>query len=173
MRSTPWPKLTLRTVTVSPMPLLCLAMTVPSNACSRSFSPSLIFTCTRMVSPGRKSGCALSRLFFTMTLVNSALFIRFAFLYKLAAQQIGPNPRRFFERGLKSPLPDLLVITAQQNFRRLPPAKFSGPRILRTIEQAVFTERFSHGRLRIPQNSFAQARDHIHHHRRRQLAAAQ
>ena len=59
IRSTPWPKLTLRTVMVRLTPLLCWAITVPSNACNRSLSPSLIFTCTRMVSPGRNSGWPL------------------------------------------------------------------------------------------------------------------
>jgi len=44
MRSTPWPKLTLRTVMFSPKPVFLRAIRVPSNACRRSFSPSRIFT---------------------------------------------------------------------------------------------------------------------------------
>src|ERR1700733_7016472 len=55
MRSTPWPKLILRTVKEPWGPFLT-AMTIPSKAWRRSLSPSLIFTCTRMVSPGAKSG---------------------------------------------------------------------------------------------------------------------
>src|SRR5262249_30015742 len=58
MRSTPWPKLTLRTVKLPPGPLR-REMTVPSNACPRSLSPSLIFTWTRTVSPGLISGMSL------------------------------------------------------------------------------------------------------------------
>ena len=55
MRSTPSPKLILRTVKVGASPWL-LRMTMPSNAWTRSFSPSLIFTWTRTVSPGSNSG---------------------------------------------------------------------------------------------------------------------
>src|SRR5437868_5505131 len=55
MRSTPWPKLILRTVKLACGPLL-FEITTPSKACRRSLSPSLIFTWTRTVSPGRKPG---------------------------------------------------------------------------------------------------------------------
>src|SRR5579871_4404148 len=55
MRSTPCPKLILRTVKLACGPLSRL-ITTPSNACTRSLSPSLIFTCTRTVSPGRNAG---------------------------------------------------------------------------------------------------------------------
>src|SRR5215469_5038740 len=55
MRSTPWPKLILRTVKLACGPLSRL-ITTPSNACTRSLSPSLIFTWTRTVSPGRNAG---------------------------------------------------------------------------------------------------------------------
>src|SRR5262245_47797608 len=57
MRSTPTPNDVLRTVIVSATPFPRRAMTTPSNACSRSlFSPSLMRTWTRTVSPGIKSG---------------------------------------------------------------------------------------------------------------------
>src|ERR1035437_8407590 len=55
MRSTPWPKLILRTVKVPWGPLL-MAMTRPSKACKRSASPSLILTWTRVWWPGTNSG---------------------------------------------------------------------------------------------------------------------
>src|SRR4051794_11582481 len=55
IRSTPCPKLILRTVKVPCGPLL-MAMTRPSNACRRSLSPSLIFTWTRIWSPGTNVG---------------------------------------------------------------------------------------------------------------------
>src|SRR6516165_4267100 len=60
MRSTPCPKLILRTVKLGCVPPL-LAMTSPSNAWRRSLSPSLIFTCTRTVSPGRNCGKSVRR----------------------------------------------------------------------------------------------------------------
>src|SRR5262252_6596474 len=55
MRSTPCPKLILRTVKLACGPRL-RAITTPSKACRRSLSPSLIFTCTRIVSPALNSG---------------------------------------------------------------------------------------------------------------------
>src|SRR5580704_3687680 len=55
MRSTPWPKLILRTVKV-PCGPLHVAMTMSSKAWRRSFSPSRILTWTRTVSPGPKEG---------------------------------------------------------------------------------------------------------------------
>src|SRR5580704_17421825 len=76
IRSTPWPKLTLRTVMLSPKPVLLRAITVPSKACRRSLSPSLIFTWTRMVSPGRKVGTASARLFLLMNFDNNAFCMK-------------------------------------------------------------------------------------------------
>src|ERR1039458_4815111 len=81
MRSTPWPKLTLRTVIVSPNPVLLRAMTVPSKAWSRSLSPSLIFTWTLMVSPGRKVGTASGRLFLLMNFVNNAFCMEISLIF--------------------------------------------------------------------------------------------
>ena len=60
MRSTPWPKLILRTIKLGWVPLL-FEMTRPSNICTRSLSPSLIFTCTRTVSPDLNSGRSVRR----------------------------------------------------------------------------------------------------------------
>src|ERR1017187_7784494 len=72
IRSTPWPKLTLRTVMLSPMPMPLRAINTPSKAWRRSFSPSLILTCTLMLSPGRNSGNSFSRLFLIINLANNA-----------------------------------------------------------------------------------------------------
>ena len=47
---------TFRTVNVSPVPDPRRLITVPWKTWIRSLSPSLIFTCTRTVSPGLKSG---------------------------------------------------------------------------------------------------------------------
>src|SRR6266545_1240173 len=61
IRSTPTPAEILRTVKVSLMPPPRRAMQIPSNACSRSFSPSRTRTMTRTVSPGAKAGMSVFR----------------------------------------------------------------------------------------------------------------
>src|SRR5690348_2342097 len=61
VRSTPTPKLILRTVNVSRSPLPCRRMTTPWNTCTRDREPSTTRTCTRRVSPGRKSGTSSRR----------------------------------------------------------------------------------------------------------------
>jgi len=50
------PKLTLRTVMLSPSRIVA-GNDCAFKACNRSLSPSLILTCTRIVSPGEKWGC--------------------------------------------------------------------------------------------------------------------
>ena len=59
VRSTPTPKLTLRTVNVSRMPLPLRRITTPWNTCVRSRLPSTTRTCTFSVSPGANSGMSL------------------------------------------------------------------------------------------------------------------
>src|SRR6478735_3364988 len=61
VRSTPTPKLTLRTVNVSRTPLPLIRITTPWNTCTRSRLPSTTRTCTFSVSPGPKSGMSLRR----------------------------------------------------------------------------------------------------------------
>src|SRR5262245_31957398 len=61
VRSTPTPKLTLRTVNVSRTPLPLIRMTTPWNTCTRSRVPSTTRTCTLRVSPGPKSGMSVRR----------------------------------------------------------------------------------------------------------------
>src|SRR6187401_498007 len=61
VRSTPTPKLTLRTVKVSRTPLPLIRITTPWNTCTRSRVPSTTRTCTFNVSPGPKSGMSLRR----------------------------------------------------------------------------------------------------------------
>src|SRR5437660_169657 len=56
MRSTPTPYDTLRTVKVELRCPRFLRMTTPSKIWMRSLSPSLIFVCTRTVSPTRNAG---------------------------------------------------------------------------------------------------------------------
>src|SRR5260221_496642 len=183
MRSTPWLKLTFRTVIVSPIPVLFLAISVPSNACSRSLSPSLILTCTRIVSPGRNSGMSV-RLCLFMNLVNSALFIcllpySFYLLCRKTApslsrlrnpQQIRAQPAGLLDRRLPPPAADLLVVPAQQHLGYTDAAKLGPPRILRTIQNPVgLAERLHHSRILIPQHTRHAARDHIDHHGGRQF----
>src|SRR6202521_3447592 len=166
MRSTPCPKLTLRTVMVSPMPVLWRAMTVPSKACRRSLSPSLILTCTRMVSPGRNSGRSV-RWFLLTILVMTALCIISSLLSQFfPVQQIGAKATGFFPGRVSPPLPDLLVVSPKQHLRRLPAAKLRRPRILRPVEQTLLAERFIDDRGLVPQHAFLQASHRIHHHRR-------
>jgi hypothetical protein len=59
----PTPLLILRTVNVALTPLPRRAMTTPSNACRRSFSPSFTRTLTRTVSPARNGGTLRSHSF--------------------------------------------------------------------------------------------------------------
>src|ERR1019366_330087 len=73
MRSTPCPKLILRAVKLVWSPWL-LEMTTPSNACKRSLSPSLIFTWTRTVSPGLKSGRSVRRVLASRRSIIGELF---------------------------------------------------------------------------------------------------
>src|SRR6476469_4383023 len=62
VRSTPTPKLTLRTVNVSRTPSPCRRMTTPWNSWTRERLPSTTFTCTLRVSPARKAGTSSRRL---------------------------------------------------------------------------------------------------------------
>src|ERR1043166_7122876 len=109
-------------------------MTTPSNACRRSLSPSLIFTCTRTLSPGANSGMSVRlalarsfsmiRLVMTLSLVSEIL--KFAFLcffardlgkqfflfvaQRGAIQKIGPVAQRLFQRRPAAPAAYLFVV---------------------------------------------------------------
>src|SRR6266516_6621257 len=61
VRSTPTPKLTLRTVIVSRTPPPCRRITTPWKTWMRERLPSTTRTCTFNVSPGRKSGTSSRR----------------------------------------------------------------------------------------------------------------
>src|SRR5271156_6685628 len=78
IRSTPWPKLILRTVKLGCAPRV-REITTPSKACRRSFSPSLILTCTLIVSPGPNLGRSVRR-DFASTFSIIGLRIKFPFL---------------------------------------------------------------------------------------------
>src|SRR5450631_2949019 len=124
MRSTPWPKLILRTVKLACGPLSRL-MTTPSNTCTRSLSPSLIFTWTRTVSPGWNAGRSVRS-----DLASSFSMIRFDIVVgpsSLAAfylsqnlcvvvaelrafQQVRTVAQRLLQCLLATPFADLLVV---------------------------------------------------------------
>src|ERR1700749_607377 len=74
MRSTPWPKLILRTVKLACAPEVFL-ITTPSNACRRSLSPSLILTCTRTLSPGLKLGCVRCTLAMNFVMIGDDIVL--------------------------------------------------------------------------------------------------
>src|SRR5690349_13197838 len=88
--------------------------------------------------------------------------------------QVRPLTRGFLERRPFSPLADLLVVPAQQNFGHAPAAKFRRTRILRAVQHArIALEGLEHCRVRIPQHSRDEPRDDVDYHRRRQFTAAQ
>src|SRR5579871_6025072 len=164
MRSTPWPKLILRTVKLACGPLSRL-MTTPSKACTRSLSPSLIFTWTRTVSPGRNAGMSVrwdlassfSMIRFDMMVIlrlsisksrsilsghaaldvvqNSTVFVA----QFRAFQQVRTVAQRFLQCLLAPPAADLVVIAVEQNFRHRHTAKIRGTRVVRIVEQSAGT----------------------------------
>src|SRR5579872_2245269 len=171
MRSTPWPKLTLRTVMVSLMPVLLRAMTVPSNTWRRSLSPSLILTCTLMVSPGRNSGWVAC--LFLFRILAMVAFCIISSLLSQTFQQIRTLPLGFFPRCASTPLANLFVVAANQHCGHLPAAKLRGPGVMWPVEQPFLAERLVHGGAFIPQHSGFEASHRIHHHRGSQFAPAQ
>src|SRR5512140_912792 len=171
--STPCPKLILRTVMVSPIPVFLRAMTVPSYACRRSLSPSLILTCTRIVSPGRNSGTSLF-LPLLMNFVNNGLFMT---LLSQSLQQFRPQARRLLHRRSMAPAADFLVISAEQHLRRLPASPFRGPRILRAVQDARHVrgaaEGLPQGRVLVAEHSRHKPRHRVYNHRGGQFSTAQ
>src|SRR5690349_11886265 len=138
MRSTPTPAEILRTVNVALIPAPRRPMQTPSNACSRSLSPSRTRTITRTVSPGSNAGMLVlspSRstarsLFMTVSLYPSCLVVLFR-------QQIGPPlARQPLGFGLAPPR-DLRVVAAQQYRRHIHSAIARRPGIARRRQQAV------------------------------------
>src|SRR5438132_13789578 len=77
MRSTPTPYDTLRTVKVELRCPRLRRMTTPSKIWIRSLSPSLIFVCTRTVSPTRNAGtCPRASGFTFLSSTSSIAFAR-------------------------------------------------------------------------------------------------
>src|SRR6266403_403446 len=103
-------------------------MQMPSNTWMRSLSPSLIFTCTLMVSPGLNPGISVRSCCFS-TMSNA--FIDFSNLL----HQIGPVSLRLLHRRYLPPLADSFVITRYKNFGHLPSPEFRRPRVMRMFDQ--------------------------------------
>src|SRR5437762_4170908 len=127
MRSTPTPAEILRTVKVALIPAPRRPMHTPSNACSRSLSPSRTRTMTRTVSPGSNAGRLVLRPSRSTALSRS---IRSPSIL-ISAPQIGP-PLACQPLGLRRPPGrDLLVVTAQQYRRDIHSAIARRPRVAR------------------------------------------
>src|ERR1700682_2893198 len=170
---------------LSPSPVLLRAITVPSNAWRRSLSPSLILTCTRMVSPGLNVGRS-ARLFFCMNFDINAFCMTISLIFYLTLrgrrfagpiEQIRAQPRSLLPGRLPAKASNLLVISVQQHLWRLPSPEIRGPGPVGTVPQTLPVSGFLQGlkgrRPLIPQHSRKQPRDRTHDHRRRQFASAQ
>src|SRR5262249_37020049 len=152
-----------RTVKEARPPSPRLRMTTPSNACSRSFSPSMTFTCTRTVSPGAKPlrsflSCpaSTSRIASMRRPLPRSLLGREAPLeplYHLSilgselrrVEQAGPRPPRAVQRLRPPPARDARVVAGEQHRRHPLAAELFGPRVLRRLQQPVL-ERLALGR---------------------------
>src|SRR5919204_100850 len=131
MRSTPTPYDTLRTVKVEFRWPRLRRMTTPSKIWIRSLSPSLIFVCTRTVSPTRNAGTWPRASGFTFRCsTNSIAFAR------IFAPLLRPAPAR-----------DARVVAAEQRFRHRHPPEFGRPGVLRPLEQHLGPERLAPGTL--------------------------
>src|SRR5687768_7806347 len=139
-------------------PRLRLAMTMPSNACTRFLSPSTTLTLTITVSPGEKSGTSFLRRLISsssrvpirsmaLAPVFSLEFVQqlsFLCVQRPRLQQVGPAQPGPTQCLLQPPAPDVLVVPRHQHLRhrgargRRPDL---WPRVLRAIEQPV-GERF-------------------------------
>src|SRR5688500_10262666 len=142
-------------------PRLRLAMTMPSNACRRLRSPSTTLTFTTMVSPGENSGTSFLRRLISscssvlmrsmaLTPVFALEFfqqLRFLCIQLLHGQQIRPPQPCSPQRLLQPPAPDVGMVPGQQYLGHPAIRIHLGPRVLRTVQQAVGERLFRRGRL--------------------------
>src|ERR1700675_1626221 len=194
VRSTPTPYEIRRTVNEARAPSPCLRMTTPSKACIRSFSPSIIFTCTRTVSPGSNPprsflSCPAStkriasmtsspflspplRLRRSRPAVESFYHLLFLIRQLRLFERVRPRAARP-PQGLRAAPPrDPRVIAGQQHRGHVGAAELLGPRVLRRFQQAV-REGLSLGGALAPQHAGDDPNDGVGHDERGQLASGQ
>src|SRR5262245_47856837 len=173
-----------RTVKDAPTPSPRLLITTPSNACNRSFSPSMTFTEIFTVSPGVKpprsflSSPASTMRIAPMVPVSSIdqvgrrpavsqavqpLLLLRGQIRRL--QQVGPPLPRPGERHDLAPSGDLAVIPRQQDVGHCPLAEDLGPRVLRVFEEAA-RERILRGRGGVAEYPGHETRHRLRHHQR-------
>src|SRR5688572_22925207 len=181
MRSTPTPAEIFRTVKFSEMPPPRLAITRPSNAWRRSFSPSFTRTMTRTVSPGSKAGmsarrpslaAAAKRSIVTPSAPSRRTVEIPPSLVMIPGPQVGPalagEPLRLF----LPPCLDLGMIARPQHLGHLEPPVHGRPGIAGRAQQPVVV-RVAAGRLVIAERSGQQPYHRIDHAEGGRLAAAQ
>src|SRR5690349_12803013 len=143
-----------RTVNEARAPSPRLRMSTPSKTWSRSFSPSMTFTCTRTVSPGAKP----CRSFFSAPASTSRIasmacplsdvgdgLAPFESLHESLLvraqlgmpQQVGPTAPRPPQRLRATPPRDARVIARQQHGGHALAAKLFRPRVLRRLQQSA------------------------------------
>src|SRR4051794_8141858 len=174
VRSTPTPKLTLRTVNVSRTPPPWRRITTPWKTWMRSRLPSVTRTWTFTVSPGRKSGTSLRR---EAASIESRVCIRGSFIVRRrpstlpqrapravtprSCQQIGTVDLGTPSRLLVPPRGDGGVVTGQQHRWHVQAAPGRWPGVGRGLEQAVL-ERLLDRALLVAHDPGQQPRHRLH-----------
>src|SRR2546425_4658121 len=180
MRSTPTPAEIFRTVKVALMPAPRRAIHTPSNACSRSLSPSRTRTMTRTVSPGSNAGRSVrnpSR----STALNRSIACSLspsvrpwvascALFFQPLRPQIGPPLARDALDFRRAPLRNLVVIAAQQYRRDIQSAIAERPGVARRRQHSVVV-RVRRGRLVVAQGPREQPHHGVDDAQRRRLSA--
>src|SRR3972149_4144105 len=161
-----------------------LRITTPSNAWTRSRSPSTTRAITRTVSPGRKSGtfgfCLSGTIDFrSMATLPSLLFalpkgkpLPLLRRQLHRGQEVRAPPRREQQVLPPPPLRHLLVVPGDQHSRPRPAPDLRRPRVVRRLQQAG-RERLLRRRFRRAEGAGDVAHDRVHQDHRRQLAAGE
>src|SRR4051794_2490526 len=170
VRSTPTPKLTLRTVKVSRTPPPWRRMTTPWKTWIRSRLPSRTRTWTLTVSPGRNSGTSLrreaasieSRVCMVTVLAPERAQARSMCFGRRpstvpqqaqgrkrsrSAEQVGTVLPGAPQRLLPAPLFDGGVVAGDEHARHLQPAPAGGSRVRRGLQQATAVRALREGLL--------------------------
>src|SRR5581483_5081155 len=202
VRSTPTPYETRRTVKVARAPSPRRRMTTPSKIWTRSFSPSMTFTCTRTVSPGANAVRSRSRLSIPASTTAIASLpipvssvprwrarasraLRCQLLSRQLVQpgpllagerhpleEVGPALERAAERLAAPPAGDPAVVPRQEDLGDRQPPEVGGPGVLGVVEPPG-RERLVGRPGRIAEDAGQQADHRVHDDQRGQLAAGQ